>query len=151
MHMFSGYNRQEDSHPHKNPYTPGVHPAQWNHDQNMKKIKKNPRVTAFGEWIKIVEDPHTCSLPDVIPYDIGVGSIWQCHKCKAKWAYKGTDLKAEFSKIYDNTDTAYCVKCKENVPMKDRKTKVSDSGRKMAFGTCGNCGTKVNRILGKED
>ena len=44
---------------------------------------------------------------------------------------------------------AYCVKCKENNPIKDKVVKVSDSGRRMAQGVCPNCGTRVNRILGK--
>ena len=43
---------------------------------------------------------------------------------------------------------AYCVKCK------DKKyftgvIKTSDSGRRMAQGKCSDCGTSLNRILGK--
>ena len=42
----------------------------------------------------------------------------------------------------------YCVKCR------DKKTTageivVNDKGTKMAKGTCPECGTKLNRILGK--
>lgn len=44
---------------------------------------------------------------------------------------------------------AYCVKCKEKREMKDGHVKTSDSGRRMAFGICPICGTKLNRILGK--
>lgn len=44
--------------------------------------------------------------------------------------------------------TAYCVKCKEAVTCHG-KVKTSDSGRRMATGNCPDCGTKVNRILGK--
>lgn len=153
MHMFSSYNRKEDGDINK-PYQPGPHEykkAEWPHeDWKVKKIKKNPRVTAFGEWVKIVQEPHTCHLPDVVASDIGIGSIWQCHKCKAQWKYMGSKLKAEFSKIEDDKDTAYCVYCKERVAMENRTVKVSDSGRKMAHGTCAKCGTKVNRILGKD-
>ena len=44
---------------------------------------------------------------------------------------------------------AYCIICKENVPFSG-KIKVTDSGRRMAYGTCPACGTKVNRILPKK-
>lgn len=44
----------------------------------------------------------------------------------------------------------YCVKCKQNVHSDNGKIKVSDSGRRMYMGVCPTCGTKVNRILGKE-
>ena len=43
---------------------------------------------------------------------------------------------------------AYCVKCKDKRQF-DGIIKVSDSGRRMAVGKCPECGTKVNRILGK--
>jgi hypothetical protein len=42
----------------------------------------------------------------------------------------------------------YCVKCKEKRDF-DGDVKVSESGRRMAQGTCPVCGTKMNRILGK--
>ena len=42
----------------------------------------------------------------------------------------------------------YCVKCKEKRTFQG-EVKVSDSGRRMAQGTCPVCGTKMNRILGK--
>ncbi len=42
----------------------------------------------------------------------------------------------------------YCVKCKEKRDF-DGEVKVSESGRRMAQGTCPVCGTKMNRILGK--
>jgi hypothetical protein len=42
----------------------------------------------------------------------------------------------------------YCVKCKEKRDF-EGEVKVSDSGRRMAQGTCPVCGTKMNRILGK--
>ena len=46
------------------------------------------------------------------------------------------------------TGEAYCVKCKEKRDFTG-EVKVSDSGRRMAQGICGVCGTKLNRILGK--
>jgi hypothetical protein len=46
------------------------------------------------------------------------------------------------------TGEAYCVKCKEKRHFTG-EVKVSDSGRRMAQGSCPTCGTKVNRILGK--
>ena len=48
----------------------------------------------------------------------------------------------------DYEGKAHCVKCKENVGFKG-KIKVSDSGRRMAYGNCPKCKTKVNRVLGK--
>jgi Domain of unknown function (DUF5679) len=46
------------------------------------------------------------------------------------------------------TYNGYCVKCKEKRDF-DGEVKVSESGRRMAQGTCPVCGTKMNRILGK--
>lgn len=53
----------------------------------------------------------------------------------------------EYNKVFYGD--AYCVKCKDKVTF-EGQIKVSDSGRRMAFGKCPQCGTKVNRILGKE-
>jgi hypothetical protein len=44
---------------------------------------------------------------------------------------------------------AYCVKCKEKRDF-EGIIRVSDSGRRMAIGKCSVCGTRVNRILGKD-
>ena len=41
---------------------------------------------------------------------------------------------------------AYCVYCKVKVDF-DGWVRVSDSGRRMAYGNCPNCGKKVNRII----
>lgn len=51
---------------------------------------------------------------------------------------------------YKNTfyGEAYCVKCKDKTWF-EGQVKTSDSGRRMAQGICPQCGTKVNRILGK--
>jgi hypothetical protein len=46
------------------------------------------------------------------------------------------------------TYNGYCVKCKEKRDF-EGEVNVSESGRKMAKGTCPVCGTKMNRILGK--
>jgi hypothetical protein len=43
---------------------------------------------------------------------------------------------------------AYCVKCKEKRDFEGHVV-VSESGRRMAKGKCGVCGTTLNRILGK--
>lgn len=55
----------------------------------------------------------------------------------------------------DNVDTskteAYCVFCKETVPMLAERIKISDSGRRMAMGYCAYCSKKVNKILGREE
>ena len=48
------------------------------------------------------------------------------------------------------TYNGYCVKCKEKRDF-EGEVKVSDSGRRMAQGTCPVCGTKMNRILGKAE
>ncbi len=42
----------------------------------------------------------------------------------------------------------YCVKCKAKREF-DGEVSVSESGRRMAKGTCPVCSTKMNRILGK--
>jgi hypothetical protein len=47
-----------------------------------------------------------------------------------------------------DTYEGYCVKCKEKRQF-EGEVRVSDSGRRMAQGTCPVCGTKMNRILGK--
>ena len=41
----------------------------------------------------------------------------------------------------------YCVKCKEK--RQAEGDVVESNGRRMAKGTCPECGTKLNRILGK--
>ncbi len=46
------------------------------------------------------------------------------------------------------TGDAYCVKCKQKRDF-EGEVVVSESGRRMAKGTCPVCGTKLNRILGK--
>lgn len=51
----------------------------------------------------------------------------------------------EYNKIFYGE--AYCVKCKDKVTF-EGQVRVSDSGRRMAFGKCPECGSKVNRILG---
>jgi len=51
-------------------------------------------------------------------------------------------------KLVAETYNGYCVKCKEKRDF-EGEVKVSDSGRRMAQGTCPVCGTKMNRILGK--
>ncbi|MCZ6583569.1 MAG: DUF5679 domain-containing protein [Thaumarchaeota archaeon] len=42
--------------------------------------------------------------------------------------------------------TAYCVKCRKKVEMKDPKEVKFKNGRPAAKGTCPDCGTKVFRI-----
>jgi transcription initiation factor IIE alpha subunit len=44
----------------------------------------------------------------------------------------------------------YCVKCREKRDF-DGQVEETASGRRMAKGTCPVCGTKMNRILGKND
>ena len=45
----------------------------------------------------------------------------------------------------------YCVKDKKKVTVKNGTVVVSANGRRMAKGTCPNCGTKVNRFLPSQD
>lgn len=45
----------------------------------------------------------------------------------------------------------YCVVCRDKRTMLNGFIRVSDSGRRMAQGTCDVCGEKVNRILGKQE
>ncbi len=42
--------------------------------------------------------------------------------------------------------TAYCVKCRKKVEMKDPKEVTLKNGRPAAKGTCPDCATKVFRI-----
>ncbi|MBW2978605.1 hypothetical protein KY304_00660 [Candidatus Woesearchaeota archaeon] len=42
-----------------------------------------------------------------------------------------------------------CMKCKKQVKIKDPKKVVMKNGMEAVKGTCGKCGTKVFRILGK--
>jgi len=42
--------------------------------------------------------------------------------------------------------TAYCVKCKKKVEIKNPKQIILKNGRPAAQGVCPNCGTKVFRI-----
>ncbi len=42
-----------------------------------------------------------------------------------------------------------CMKCKKQVQIKDPKEVTMKNGMRAAKGTCGACGTKVFRILGK--
>lgn len=48
-----------------------------------------------------------------------------------------------------DTYEGYCVKCKEKREFTGTVT-TTDNGRRMAKGTCPVCGTKMNRLLGKE-
>ena len=51
--------------------------------------------------------------------------------------------------------TGYCVKCKKKQEMQDVKEIVMKGKgkvkRRAATGTCPKCGTKMFRILGKDD
>jgi hypothetical protein len=44
----------------------------------------------------------------------------------------------------------YCVKCRQKRTIQNGKVETSESGRRMAKGTCPVCGTKVTRFLPKE-
>lgn len=128
--------------------------------QHNASIAKKETYTAYGKWVKVVKAPHACITPTTLPDDAMEGSIWQCDECKTRWIYTGTiyhgkyaghtfEKEGEYTSTYQ--DDAYCVVCKEKVFMENRKVKISDSGRRMAQGNCGKCGTKVNRILGKAE
>jgi hypothetical protein len=45
----------------------------------------------------------------------------------------------------------YCVKDKKKVKVKNGTVVVSANGRRMAKGTCPECGTTVNRFLPSQD
>ena len=45
---------------------------------------------------------------------------------------------------------AYCVKCREKREMKDAQQVTMKNGRTAMQGVCPVCGTKLNRILGKD-
>jgi len=44
---------------------------------------------------------------------------------------------------------ARCMKCKKQVAVKDEKEVVMKNGMKAISGVCGDCGTKVFKIIGK--
>lgn len=50
--------------------------------------------------------------------------------------------------VSDETYEFYCVKCKTKRTA-EGKVVVSENGRRMAKGKCPECGTNLNRILGK--
>ena len=46
---------------------------------------------------------------------------------------------------------AYCVKCKKKVEIQGENEVIIDTKRgkkKFMMGTCGECGTKVSRVMG---
>ncbi|MGD8965926.1 MAG: DUF5679 domain-containing protein [Anaerolineae bacterium] len=45
----------------------------------------------------------------------------------------------------------YCVKCRKKRTITDGKVHETEAGRRMAKGTCPECGTKVNRFLPSKD
>lgn len=45
----------------------------------------------------------------------------------------------------------YCVKCRKKQAIKNGFVEKTAKGRRMAKGTCPECGTKVNRFLPSED
>ena len=44
----------------------------------------------------------------------------------------------------------YCVKCREKRTIAEGEVKETANGRRMAQGTCPECGTKVTRFLPSE-
>jgi hypothetical protein len=50
--------------------------------------------------------------------------------------------------IVAETYNAYCMKCKEKRDFEGR-VETTDSGRRMAKGSCPVCGTTVNKFLPK--
>lgn len=108
-----------------------------------------------------------CLLPDFDDlHYTQAGSIYQCDTCNYYYEFKiGRRNKPYWARIDEedvekiikpkkkkNRDTfegeAYCVKCKDKRYFIGT-IKTADSGRRMAQGTCHECGTKLNRILGK--
>ena len=45
----------------------------------------------------------------------------------------------------------YCVKCRKKQAIKNGTVEKTAKGRRMAKGTCPECGTKVNRFLPNKD
>jgi Domain of unknown function (DUF5679) len=58
------------------------------------------------------------------------------------------DMRWKLGGDVAETYNGYCVKCKEKRDF-EGEVVTSDSGRRMAKGSCPVCGTKMNRILGK--
>ena len=47
----------------------------------------------------------------------------------------------------EETLTAYCVKCKEKKEIQDPQNVVLKNGRPARHGLCGDCGTKMFRMM----
>ena len=47
--------------------------------------------------------------------------------------------------------TAYCIKCRQKVEIKDGKLSYYSNGTPVEKGTCTVCGGKVTRILSREE
>ncbi|MGD2144468.1 MAG: DUF5679 domain-containing protein [Anaerolineae bacterium] len=45
----------------------------------------------------------------------------------------------------------YCVKCRKKRAIKEGTVQETKTGRRMAKGTCPECGTTVNRFLPSKD
>jgi hypothetical protein len=45
----------------------------------------------------------------------------------------------------------YCVKCRKKQTIKEGTVEETANGRRMAKGTCPECGTKVTRFLPSKD
>ena len=45
----------------------------------------------------------------------------------------------------------YCMKCRKKQMVKDGDVVETDKGRRMAKGTCPECGTKVTRFMSSKD
>ncbi|HWH28693.1 MAG TPA: DUF5679 domain-containing protein [Mycobacteriales bacterium] len=70
------------------------------------------------------------------------------HRWTPRAVQRGLGPSTESEDHVADTYNGYCVKCKEKRDF-EGEVKTSESGRRMAQGTCPVCGTKMNRILGK--
>ena len=48
-------------------------------------------------------------------------------------------------------NTAYCLKCKSKVAILEGKLDYYANGTPVEKGKCGNCGSKLSRILSREE
>lgn len=46
---------------------------------------------------------------------------------------------------------AYCVKCRTTRTMQDATVETNERGRRVAKGTCPECGTRMNKFLPSEN
>jgi|GEM_PF-180972 hypothetical protein len=91
---------------------------------------------------------HRDTVAGVVGQSRGWTGNHDIHRAAAGPASTATPVGRRPTNRMADTYEGYCVKCKEKREYSG-EVRISDSGRRMARGTCPVCGTTINRILGK--